>query len=196
MAVSGKKKFSTNSSIKKKEDQEAFSLHKNPQYDGKVEAKRKRPKALKQILETIYSAPTQPQERKIKNKKGEMLSEKKDEAFNKFVNLENKYGLYKRLTTFVTINGSGIQQAHYCDITGLPALYKDPHTHLNYHGNAGAFDDEYFGKCTIDEKHLAVNVDELKQNNSIGVKLAQFIRSLPAQRVQQYLSLRGAGTII
>ena len=146
-----------------------FVLYKNAAYAIKVEAKRRRWKSLKQLLDlptTTDSIDGDDGEEEgstgIATKKG---SRSKKRASARPVDLAalpaastSAAPLYRSLDAAP----SSLPPQHYCDITGLPARYRDPKTGLWF----------------ADKSVFA------------------YARGLSTQRQQQFLQLRNAGVNI
>lgn len=78
---------------------------------------------------------------------------------------------------------------HYCDITGLPATYRDPRTLLYYATGQSSISDSWPSFSTSSETAKSSGDED-------ALGLAEFVRGLTPQRVQAYLQLRQAGTAL
>jgi YL1 protein len=168
---SSTKRHATTVTGSTKHDSE-YTLYKNSSYASKVEAKRKRWKSLKQIIDGIINSKREGAGLGVEEEGGvKQQSKKKKRKSDKASSLSSQVHIMSDSNVpmeqddYVTIAVAPSTLPplqHYCDITGLPTQYHDPRTGL-YYKDASVF---------------------------------AAIRACSTQRVQQYLGLRNAGVNI
>lgn len=144
-----------------------FVLHKNAAYAAKVEAKRRRWKSLKQILDlptTIDAIDKDDGEGEGTPAKNGGRSKKRPLTRPVDLSASSVAANGSALSSYRSLDAapSSLPPRHYCDITGLPARYRDPKTGLWF----------------ADKSVFA------------------YARGLSTQRQQQFLQLRNAGVSI
>lgn len=83
----------------------------------------------------------------------------------------------------------------YCDITGLLAAYRDPHT-LLYYASALSAPKDFSDDSSWPRFGSPSEVRDAGSHHDDALGLFEFIRGLTPQRVQAYLQLRSAGTTL
>lgn len=113
----------------KKKTTQIFALHKNPDYVVKSEAKRKRWRPLKQIMDSVLASRQSSTAQNGKKQKKALSSEVILEPETQCLQFEPQPYDYVSLASMMP---GRPMQSHWCDVTGLPSEYRCPRTRLYY----------------------------------------------------------------